>query len=93
MISYPMLATRQENGLYKIKIPDLPSPSIPIPEFFDLSGAMDFAKEYIATELRGFQKQCKPFPRQSSISELDFGEEHPVAVYILIYPDDIKEDT
>jgi hypothetical protein len=92
-ISYPILAVRQENGLYQIRFPDFPEPDMPMPEFFDLSGAMDYAKVYISTMLRGLQKTGEPFPRPSSIQELDFGEDHPVAVYILIFPEDLKEDT
>ena len=92
-ISYPILATRQENGLYQLSFPDFPKPSTPVPEFFDLSGAMDYAKVYIAAVLRGLQEAGEPFPRPSSIHELDFGEDHPVAVYILIFPENLKEDT
>lgn len=91
-ISYPMLAIRQENGLYQIRLPDFPEPAISFPEFFDLSGAMDYAKVYVASVLRELQKAGEPFPRPSSIHELDFGEEHPVAVYIVIFPEDLKED-
>lgn len=93
IISYPICCYKQESGLYQIRFPDFPEPTTPVPEFFDLVGAMDFAKTYIASELRAMQRSGIPFPRPSTIMELDFGEEHPVAVYVLIFPENLKEDT
>lgn len=93
LLHYPVMACCREDGYYSVEFPDFPDLNDPEASYRYLIDIMEYATERISSELTSLQKDGNFFPKASKIADLDFGERHPVAFYIPIETNELKEES
>ena len=93
LLHYPIMACCQEDGYYSVEFPDFPDLNNPAVSCRYLLDVMEYATGQISSELFKLQKDGNFFPKPSKIADLDFGDRHPVAFYIPIETNELKEES